>query len=215
MSDISSAGHPDRHALWVPETVAGEAGPNCSHPNHSWHPPGSVPRGTGSQVKHQVVKSKKSLIQLSPPSLRQMAISVWCLLLAAPGRGLDLQGAAEVRPQVPGVCPAVQQQPPPEEDGDPWVHPHRDHEDHKVPSPHRAADQDGEGSAGGAAEASKLSLSCQVNPHWCERPGELLFVEVLSNYCTLYRCGKAVAISRSVRYKFKLIQFNCDVASWW
>ena len=69
----------------------------------------------------------------------------------------------------------MQQQSPPEEDGDPGVHPHRDDQDHQVPPPHRAADQDREGSAGGAAEASKLSLSCQVNPHRCQRTGQLFY----------------------------------------
>ena len=104
-----------------------------------------------------------------------MAVSLWGLLLAAPGRGLHLQGAAEVRPQVPGVCAAVQQQPPAEEDGHPRVHPHRDDEDHEVPSAHRAADQDGEGPASRAAEASQLPFSRQVNPHRCERPGHFSF----------------------------------------
>ena len=137
-----------------------------------------------------------------------MAVSLWGLLLAAPGRGLHLQGAAEVRPQVPGVCAAVQQQPPAEEDGHPRVHPHRDNEDHKVPSAHRAADQDGEGPASRAAEASQLSLSRQVNPHRCERPG--LFFSSVTFFDTssflspfLLSClyiKSAVVMSRCVPY---------------
>ena len=90
-----------------------------------------------------------------------MAIRLWSVLLSTPGRGVDLQGAAQVRPAVPGVCAAVQQQPAAEEDGHPRVHPHRDHQDHQVPAAH----QDCEGPPRGATKASQLSLARQVDPH--------------------------------------------------
>ena len=109
--------------------------------------------------------------QLEHLPLSQVAFCVRSVLLAAPWRGVDLQGAVEVWPAVPRVRAAVQQQPAVEEDGHPRVHPHRDHQDHQVPAAHRAVDQDGQGPASGTTEAAKLSLPCQVHPRGCQRTG--------------------------------------------